>query len=455
MRKEVVFGPPGTGKTTYLMRLLREKLTHTPAEKIAFVSFTRQGTYEGVSRAIDEFELTQDQTRYFKTIHSICFKELGVHRSMMIHKDHYKMFSDKTGIHFTGYYMDDLPSTNDAYLHYISMRNHNPKFAEERARELNGKTLKYVAFQYEGLKRQLGIYDYDDLLLKYLKHGTSLDVEVALIDEAQDLTPLQWRVVRKLFANAQQIYVAGDDDQAVYEWTGANVNEFLNFSKQQIVLDQSYRLPRNVLALANNVSKDIKGRKRKEFKAKDAEGVIQNIKDIKDIDYRGGELVLARTNWVLKELSKDFAALGIPYTLKGKSSVDRPTMRAIKAHIEFEKDNLSVNEMARYKSYFIDAHLYWQQGVDLPKDKIQHYEGVINNGNEAIEPVKFETFHSCKGSENDHVIISSDLSKRAHSSMFKRFDSELRCLYVAMTRTKSDLSFLMPTGKHFYPRRYF
>lgn len=71
-----VIGPPGTGKTTFMLNRLEEELKTCPSEKIAFVSFTRKGSYEGVERAIKRFKLTNRETPYFRTIHSICFLSL-------------------------------------------------------------------------------------------------------------------------------------------------------------------------------------------------------------------------------------------------------------------------------------------------------------------------------------------------------------------------------------------
>ena len=53
-----------------------------------------------------------------------------------------------------------------------------------------------------------------------------------MVDEAQDLTPLQWDMVVKIAKGVDRVYIAGDDDQAIYEWNGADVKHFSNFSWQ-------------------------------------------------------------------------------------------------------------------------------------------------------------------------------------------------------------------------------
>jgi len=455
MKKKVIFGPPGTGKTTYLMKLLEAELTSTPANRISFVSFTKQGTYEGVHRAIKKFKLSKADTVYFRTIHSLCFSAVGAKRAFMVGKPHYKLLSDKTGINFTGFYTEDFSSTNDVYLHILAMEKHNPKYAATLKKDLNFRIFKYVEFQYNHMKKQLGLLDFDDLLIQYLETGKPLDIDVAFVDEGQDLTPLQWKVVKKLFANAQVVYVAGDDDQAVYEWSGANVSEFLSFSRDKLILNQSYRLPKNVLKLANKITSDIKRRQVKKFKAKDAKGKLSFARSIEQLSFKGGELVLARTNWLLKDLSQKLLQKGVPCEFKGRKAVDKITVKAIKAHIDYEKGKIPLDSLKKFSVYFdkLDKQP-WQKTIKLTPLMLSFYRNYIGV-KEDTKPVVLETYHSCKGSENEHVILLPEISKRVHDNMFKRYDAELRCLYVGMTRTKSDLTLILPNSKYFYPTKYF
>ena len=85
-----IIGPPGTGKTTFLLDTLEEELKHTPPERIAFVSFTRKGAYEGVDRALKRFNLKKEDVPYFKTMHSICYHQLGLTRDQVIGNEHYR-----------------------------------------------------------------------------------------------------------------------------------------------------------------------------------------------------------------------------------------------------------------------------------------------------------------------------------------------------------------------------
>ena len=66
-------------------------------------------------------------------------------------------------------------------------------------------------------------------LKKFIEEGTSPKFDLLIIDEAQDLAPLQWRMVKEvLVPNSKKVYYAGDDDQAIYTWMGVRVSDFLN-----------------------------------------------------------------------------------------------------------------------------------------------------------------------------------------------------------------------------------
>lgn len=457
MKRRVIYGPPGTGKTTYLIKLIEEEMTHTHPSKLAFVSFTKKGTYEGASRAKKQFKLKKEDLRYFKTIHAICFSELGTSRMDMIDKKHYKLLSDTIGINFTGYYTSDYKSSNDEYLHLVSMEKHNTLLAKKLLSQLNNKRYLYIRYQYEAMKQQLGIIDFDDLLEKYLEKGKPIDVKAAFIDEAQDLTPLQWRVVFKMFSSAEEIYVAGDDDQAVYEWSGADVRTFLSFSSNEVVLNKSYRLPKKILQMAKCVSADINNRKKKRFVSNGSTGEISVEADIGKAKLKGGELVLARTNHLLKALTVNAIEEGLVFQIKGQSSIDRRIVKAIEAYKEYVLGEMSKEDMDKYRWYFEHIHteIPWQNSLRQPKHVVAYYEKMLQYGPVNKSPVQFETFHSSKGSENDHVVICSDLTKRVKSDFELNRDSELRCLYVGITRAKQKLTIINPMGQDAYPSKYF
>ena len=101
--------------------------------------------------------------------------------------------------------------------------------------------------------------------------------EVLFIDEAQDLSLLQWEMVKQIWSRAEKTYIAGDDDQAIFKWAGADVDHFIAF-KEEVddikTLDQSYRIPggpihelsqRIISKVQNRFDKNINQEQKKEY----------------------------------------------------------------------------------------------------------------------------------------------------------------------------------------------
>ena len=76
--KTIVLGPPGTGKTQTLLGEVDKYLKKTDPNRIGYFSFTQKAAYEARDRAIDKFNLTEDDLPYFRTLHSLAFRRLGI-----------------------------------------------------------------------------------------------------------------------------------------------------------------------------------------------------------------------------------------------------------------------------------------------------------------------------------------------------------------------------------------
>ena len=454
--KITIYGSAGTGKTTKLMNLIESTLkSGTLAEEIAFVSFTKKGVREGLERATELFDLKEEDTKHFGTLHSLCFAAIGMRRENMLTKKHYKLMSDKIGMKFAGFYTADYTSPDDKYLHAINMKPQNKAKAVELIEGLPQDVVRRVDFAFMELKRQLGLKDFNDLLVDFVKEKRPLPVKVAFIDEAQDLTPLQWDVAKLMFQDAEVVYAAGDDDQAIYEWSGADVHNFLNFSKESLVLNKSFRLPKAVFDVSQRVVKDIAVRKRKKLTHNGSVGEVTICSDFDTIDWKGGELVLARTNYLLDKLINCIMESGLLFTRKGQLSVKMKTLEAIAAYEAYCKGGkeLTLVQKTEFKEVNKDKH--WKSVIHMSEFKAKYYEKVLSTKSFTKEAIKFETFHSCKGSENDNVYVAIDLSKRVYDNMWRHEDEELRCLYVAVTRSKKNLTIIAPKSKRCYNPKYF
>ena len=68
------------------------------------------------------------------------------------------------------------------------------------------------------------------MIEKFLKEGSCPKLRVAFVDEAQDLSLTQWRLVKNIEESSTDSFIAGDDDQGIYKWNGAHVNTFINLT---------------------------------------------------------------------------------------------------------------------------------------------------------------------------------------------------------------------------------
>ena len=93
-----VLGPPGCGKTTFLLSTFRECLSHTTIERMGYFSFSKQAAYEALERAEKHIELTGSDRLTFSTLHSFAYRLLDLHREDIFNNTHERVFAKKMGL---------------------------------------------------------------------------------------------------------------------------------------------------------------------------------------------------------------------------------------------------------------------------------------------------------------------------------------------------------------------
>ena len=128
-------------------------------------------------------------------------------------------------------------------------------YDSERQMDTSRRFLSQVADSYENYKKNHLKMDWEDVKYKGLQDKIKFDHNVVLmIDEAQDCNRLEWLIINKLIAVSENVYIAGDDDQAIYRFKGGDVKTFLKLSVDKTtILDKSPRLNKKIWDLAEKI----------------------------------------------------------------------------------------------------------------------------------------------------------------------------------------------------------
>ena len=467
---EIIVGPPGTGKTTTLLEKVEGylQLGYDPRE-IAYLTFSKKAATEGVTRAIDKFGGTTDDYPFFRTIHSLCFRQLGLSRKQVVQREHLEEFGEMVGIEIEGRFSRSSEqsyglSVGDKMLFLDGLaRNTERPLKETWERSLNERIgwdeLDRVSRSYERYKQNRGLVDYTDMLSEYLSRGVRPKIKVLIVDEGQDLTSLQWRIIHELGREAERTYIAGDDDQAIYRWAGADVTQFIRLAGQVTTLDKSYRLPRQIKRFADNIRGRISERRLKDFTSKGSGGQVEWHMDPEEVDLTEGTwLLLARNSYMLRELEQLCLREGYPYeTYTGYRPVKQQTLRAIITWTRYQNgEYTSPEDIADFTRLMSPNSLrtgLWHEALDkIGAREREFYIAALRRGESltGTPRIKVSTVHGAKGGEADRVLLLSDIAPQTYDSMVDNEDDEHRVWYVATTRAKEHLHIVEPRTPRYY-----
>ena len=477
---KILFGPPGTGKTTSGMAFIGEQIENgvTP-DKIGYIAFTRKASLEAKDRAVRKFSFNQDDMNYFRTIHSLCFMHLGVRRSGMMQKDNWVTLGKALGVETSGMGVMNEEAYNmgtpagDRYffldnLARITRRPLREVYEERIDDDLYFEQLEIVHDALKKYKEREGLLDFTDLLEKYIESGVVPKLGALFVDEAQDLSKIQWEVVHKLAENVPVICAAGDDDQAIYRWAGASVEDFLNLQGNKRVLSKSYRIPRAVhTKVVEDLLPRIENRQEKVFTPDPREGYVNYVYSPYDLDMEKGTwLLLARNSYALKEYEHICQLNGYSYETPKNKPLESPALRAIRDWTKLGKGSTLLGKALKNIQRFhgdldmdIDddgyytmanlavSHAVWYECFsELNPKFIEWVRGAMRRGEDLREPrIIINTIHGSKGGEADHVAVITDMAARSYRYMDMFPDDECRVFYVALTRAKVGVNIIQPS----------
>ncbi len=430
MKVTKIYGAPGTGKTWQLLTLMHEELKTVPPARLAFATFSR-AAWEEVSRRA---EMDPKDLPLVRTIHSLCYRQLHLSRQQVVTDKALRSFGRERNIELER--VPPNPWIEESQGKYYTIESlgiyalqldhfgrHRCLTTDETLQFAGGRMdfqfFDWFIKDYREWRKRERLLDYTDFLEEYLRRGPELEADVMFIDEAQDLSLLQWRVVWRMAKNVKRLYLAGDDDQAIYSWAGATAKHFNQIPGEVIVLPQSYRLPRRILRTAERITNKIEHRQKKEFNPRDAEGEVQRASSLGQTKLIGRTFILFRNHFQGDKLKEQLMRGGVPFRGQG-SPLDREDVhKVIEADAKFPALPAGIE---RYLVLAQERH---------PKRRL------------LAPSVELLSIHKSKGREADTVVLDLAMTRRTRDSVVE--DDEHRVWYVGVTRAKERL-YLLNSG---------
>jgi len=514
-----LFGGPGSGKTTALLDRVEGLLDEgVDVRDVLVVSYTRAAAAEVRERLAERLG---ESPRALKgnvcTMHAKAYELLNLSRGDVVGEDDKQSFCEEYGVEFedeqggagrrtarsttlgnktiaTSQWLQrtnrDVADWYDVPFQWDVEEVRLPPDVDPNAQEGNKYTPTWPSDDdrvdvpetiraWRAYKGEHDLVGFADMLERVVGRSLVPDVDHLVIDEFQDITTLQYDVYESWRAHVESAFIAGDDDQVVYAWQGADPDLLLDTPvDDDVVLPNSYRLPSRILNVVNAEISHIEKRQEKDLNPRKEGGVVEaiegpsmielvrNVRRI--VDAEDGDLMcLFRARYQMFQFIDEFIGHGIPFRMltDGRMWTDRVTdyVRAVEALAADEPvTGLQARRLAdmlqasafgttdREEFYdFLDDREEAADAddiaqIEIPPDEITDRVPFMPDpasagdmvrkvtsfqrksisayfaGNYAgADPdrVRVGTIHSAKGREADHVFVATDLTEKVVEQM--------------------------------------
>ena len=347
----LVLAGPGSGKTaviTQRIRYLVEERHITPSD-ILTITFTKAAALEMKQRACQICRGAENAV--FGTFHSVFFQIIRSSSKFQ----NYSIMTEQQKLQILrpllkGKKLDcvQMSSFCEQFLSDLSFYKNTGREREEKAGQNQAEQMQLHELRqaYEQCCRKRWLLDFDDILIycyRLLTEDSGLRdrwenrFRYILIDEFQDINDVQYQIIKLLSANYENLFVVGDDDQAIYSFRGADPSYMHRFledypNSRQVKLNINYRCGDRILALAARSIAHNKYRFEKEIKAGNsgenrviatcfqnrAEELSFLTEEIMTHRNEGLTAILVRTNRMAEQVSEACFRRQIPYQMREK-----------------------------------------------------------------------------------------------------------------------------------------
>ena len=491
-------GPPGTGKTELLATTITGLVDQgVSIERIGLMPFSNAAVDQARLRLTGLGGFSRTELRNVRTLHSAACSQVKVDQANLMTDARRAMFRSEVVPSLGGQDGKRYDSIVDrGRARGLTVQELPAIVTRTEARHIDGRLLEryYAAYTQHLIQHRL--LTFDDVLRQVLASQNTVtplvpDIDYLFVDEAQDLSPLGAAVIDFWASHCKALYVAGDDDQAIYGFAGGDGTWFKNLFRKYDgkTLEQSHRVPRRVHEVATKVISQVKDRLDVPYLPTSSEGeVIRGVTIAQLPKLLDGKdnLVLARDGWALGDVKQVLTAAGRLFT--ETSGTAGRTDRQLAVMVETIQvlargfvvpaaalcpvverrgradEVVLLDRLRGLRGSLIDQNKLVELGaggllldlaagplavLDSLTKREKQVVGVRLGLGQSAPDITLSTIHAIKGGQADVVAIIPDRSRssfEAAESDPQVNDDEHRLLYVGMTRARRRLILLEPTN---------